>query len=448
MIEYAVLEPPTVAEIRQFATRLSLVDDYETAASDIDAVRALEELKSVGAAAQASVTDHVSAVIRSDRRDRGVAQNKWDAGIASQVGLARRESHHRGGTYLGLARAVVQEMPHTHALMRRGLLNEYRAMLLVRETAHLSAEDRREVDRRLCAEAATLDGKGDLHIVAMASAVAQELDAASVVKRNARAKSQRRVSVRPAPEFMAYVNALMPMDQAVCVYATLRRDADAMVGSGLAGDRTRDQVMADLLFERVTGASAAQGAPVAVQMVMSDETLLAGGDEAAYVPGYGTVPAASARRLVADSVDTGGAGATLRRVYANPTTAHLTAMESSARTFPAGLASYIDIRDRTCRTPWCDAPIRHHDHITPHRFGGPTTADNGMGLCAACNYAKEADGWETTRIREDVAGLHIVRFRTATGHTYDSEAPASPRPMSSSSVEVRLDDLMTERRAG
>ncbi|KAA0019444.1 HNH endonuclease [Antrihabitans cavernicola] len=30
-------------------------------------------------------------------------------------------------------------------------------------------------------------------------------------------------------------------------------------------------------------------------------------------------------------------------------------------------------------------PIRHRDHIVEHQAGGPTTADNGAGLCEACN---------------------------------------------------------------
>ncbi len=121
---------------------------------------------------------------------------------------------------------------------------------------------------------------------------------------------------------------------------------------------------------------------------------------------------------------------TLRKLYARPTDGQLTAVESVARCFPTGLARLIDLRDRTCRTPWCDAPIRHHDHITPHEDGGPTTADNGLGLCAACNHAKQGDGWATTRTTDpDGTDEHTVQFRTPTGHTYRSTPPAQPLPM-------------------
>jgi len=101
-------------------------------------------------------------------------------------------------------------------------------------------------------------------------------------------------------------------------------------------------------------------------------------------------------------------------------------MESRARIFPKGLAAFIDLRDQTCRTPYCDAPIRHHDHATPHRTGGPTNADNGLGDCEACNYAKEAPGWTVTTTTTD--GQHHAEYTTPTGATYHSTAPPLPGP--------------------
>ncbi len=36
---------------------------------------------------------------------------------------------------------------------------------------------------------------------------------------------------------------------------------------------------------------------------------------------------------------------------------------------PTGLRRLIQTRDRTCRTPWCGAPIRHTDHVIPVAAG-------------------------------------------------------------------------------
>ncbi|WP_037240851.1 HNH endonuclease [Rhodococcus wratislaviensis] len=415
---------PDLAELRVFAARLREVSADGDAGLGIEWLDAIESLKSVGCAVQAVITDGVAASIRADRRARGLPRADWDRGIASQIALARRESPNRGGRHLDFAQALVHEMPHTLALLRSGRLNEWRATLLVRETACLSAQDRGIVDRRLCSDPATLDGVGDRGLIAQAKALAVELDAASVMRRHRKGVSERRVTTRPAPDSMAYLSVLMPVEQAVCLQATLGRDADSLIATGNSGGRTRSQLMVDLLFDRGTGASVASGVPVAVNLVLSDETLLAGGHEAAQLQGFGPVPAGIARRLVADALD-GDAETSLRRVYSCPQSGALTAMESQSRTFPKSLRTLIDLRDRTCRTPWCDAPIRHHDHIRSRRESGATTVDNGSGLCEACNYAKEGDGW-TARPVHNPGGTHLIDLGTPTGHHYRSAAPPLP----------------------
>lgn len=166
--------------------------------------------------------------------------------------------------------------------------------------------------------------------------------------------------------------------------------------------------MADGLVERVTGRPAGSAEPIAVNLLVSDETLLGGGAHAAVVGGYGPIPAPVARRLVGRAVGDTRSRPTLRRFYRHPRTGALVAMESRARRFPAGLAAFIDVRDQRCRTPYCDAPIRHHDHARPRGRGGPTSAVNGLGLCVYCNYAKEAPAWRVITTTDDT-GCHTAQ---------------------------------------
>ena len=98
-------------------------------------------------------------------------------------------------------------------------------------------------------------------------------------------------------------------------------------------------------------------------------------------------------------------------------------MDSRARFFPAGLRRFIQVRDDTCRTPYCDAPIRHLDHIIPWHHGGPTTSTNGAGLCEACNHTKETPGWS---VRPRPGPRHTIEVTTPTGHSYQSTAPPLP----------------------
>ena len=112
----------------------------------------------------------------------------------------------------------------------------------------------------------------------------------------------------------------------------------------------------------------------------------------------------------------------VRRLYADPESGQLVAMESSRRVFDGNLRRMLLRRDGTCRTPWCDAPVRHGDHITAHADGGPTSLGNGQGLCERCNQAKNLPGWSAETL-DNGPGRHIVRTSTPTGHIYDSTAP-------------------------
>jgi hypothetical protein len=104
-------------------------------------------------------------------------------------------------------------------------------------------------------------------------------------------------------------------------------------------------------------------------------------------------------------------------------TGELVATDARARLFPHGMGRFIRLRDQTCRTPWCDAPIRHRDHVIPHEHGGPTSAGNGQGTCEACNHAKQAPGWHA---QPRPGPRHTVQTTTPTGHTYTSTAPPQP----------------------
>lgn len=380
-------------------------------------IDALERLKSAAAAAQARAAAAFASARRAAEDAAGVPVRRQGRGIAAEIALARRDSPARGNRHLGFATALVHEMPHTLAALQSGALSEWRATLIVRESACLSLADRRTLDAELCADARRLIGLGDGRIAAEARAIAYRLDPRAVVDRAVRAEGERTVTIRPAPDCMTYLTALLPMAQGVSVYAALTRAAD-----GCGDGRARGQVMADTLIERVTGRAAAVATPIGVHLVLSDETLLAGASTPATVPGYGPIPASVARTLIAAAAADQRSRATLRRLYRHPRSGALVAMESRSRLFPAGLARFIALRDGTCRTPYCDAPIRHTDHATPAARGGPTSAANGQGLCEACNYAKEAPGW-TAAARIDDDGTHTVVLSTPTGTTHQSTAP-------------------------
>lgn len=435
-----------------FEDSVGAVPEVGDAAAIIDELRALEDRKSAIAARQARLAVALDLVRRREQAALGLPAGQLGAGVGAEVALARRESPPKGSRLLGLARALVTEMPHTLAALETGRLNEWRATLLVRETACLDAADRAAVDGELAADTGTFDGAGDRAIISAAKAAAYRHDPRSVTQRAAHAETERSVSLRPAPDTMCYLTALLPVAAGVAAYAALTRHADTARATG--GPRTRGQLMADALVERVTGTPGGITG-IEVQLVMTDRALLAGDSEPARLAGYGIVPAGWARKLVASGGKRAGvsepsqpkgahrnaAGTApngkgfevwLRRLYTAPGTGELTGMDSRARLFPTGLRRFIEARDNTCRTPYCDAPIRHLDHIVPWHRGGETTAANGAGLCEACNHTKETPGWTArpaNRARTDgrpSEGRHAFELTTPTGHTYSSIAPPLP----------------------
>lgn len=411
---------------------LATIDPAADESALIERIAELETIKSAAAAGQARAAAELDAIRRTTEAAAGVPAAQRGRGVASEVALARRDAPVRGGRHLGFAKALVHEMPHTLAALECGALSEWRATLIVRESACLDVEDRRALDAELCADLASLSGLGDARVAAAAKAIAYRLDPHAVVERAAKAENERMVTIRPAPDTMTYLTALLPVAQGVSVYAALRREADTR-GDG----RPRGQVMADTLVERITGHSATVPTPIAVNLVLSDETLLGGDDAPASISGYGPIPATVARAMVAGAVTDRRSRATLRRLYTHPRAGALVAMESRARIFPRGLAEFIGLRDQSCRTPYCDAPVRHRDHAKPFAAGGRTTADNGLGLCEACNYVKENAGWRvSTAVDEN--HTHTALFTTPTGKSYRSTAPPSGPTITMSKLEIRV----------
>lgn len=422
----------------------------------IDQLRGFEDLKSLAAAKQAEIAVAFDLVRRREQAAAGVPAAEQGAGVGAEIALARRESPARGARILGLAKALATEMPRTLAALRSGQLNEWRATLIVKETACLSAADRCAVDEELAADTGSLAGAGDRAITAAVRAAAYRRDPHSVARRASHAVTERSVSLRPAPDTMTYLTALLPVAQGVAVHAALTRHADGVKSAG--DDRSRGAIMADELVERVTGTPAGVTG-VEIQLIMTDRTLFQGDSEPARLTGYGTVPAHWARQTVlgvaagSKSADPGAVGPTsagsrstssastgfgspgraedaelqiwLRRLYTAPGSGDLLAMDSKARLFSPGLRRFLKVRDDTCRTPYCDAPIRHHDHIIPRHQDGPTNSTNGQGLCEACNHTKETPGW-TARPITRPGQRHTVELRTPTGHTYRSTSPPLP----------------------
>jgi hypothetical protein len=311
------------------------------------------------------------------------------------------------------------ELCATAALLRDGRISAYVAGLVVSETRHLGSDRRRAVDARLAGELADCAPR---RAAMLARRFAYEADPQGYVARGRTARADRRVGLRPAPDTMAVLSGFLPVEQGVACLAALRAHTDTLKNTG--DTRTRDQIMADTLVERITGQATAGDVQAEVAIVVPVDALV-GSDAAgtAEVVGHGPIPAALAKDILVGS----RGRRWWRRLFSAPH-GGVVGGDPARRCFDGTLAALVGYRDAgRCREPFCDAPARQVDHIVPHRAGGPTTFTNGRAVCVRSNQVREMPGW-AVRLVHDGSGdrPHTVVTTTPTGHTYTSRAGPAP----------------------
>ncbi len=407
----------TTAQLRDVVAALGRLEGGVPDAELVDRIRLLEEVKAAAAAAQARATTAFAAAQEEAQRRAGVSERRVGTGIASQVGLDERESPARAQRYVGWSRVLTEELPRTYAALAAGRTTEWRAQLVARETIWLSREQRAVVDREV---ALRLEQWGDRQVEAEVKKLSYRLDPRGYVDRSAGHAKDRRVTVRPAPETMSYLTGYLRWRKEWPSSPRSRPQPRHARHRATTARATRSWPTCSC--QRLTGQAEAHLVPVEVSVVITDQALFntgPGADEPAHVDGFGPVPAELARRLLLDG-DAAARG-WLRRLYADPTTGELASIDARRRLFEGSLRRLLIARDHWCRTPWCDAPIRHADHVVAAAVDGPTELANGQGLCEACNQAKESPGWAARTRRRGRS--REVGTTTPTGRRYRSRAP-------------------------
>lgn len=399
-----------LAEIARLSNMLRDLNDSVGEAETLDRITAYEELKATLSYAQAreavrfaSMRVHRDEINRVPVRKRGVR-------VGDEIGLAKKTSPGAGRAFLNTAQSLVGGLPSTFQALATGKISEQKARVLVEETESLTNEDKRTVDARM---GESLGPSGIRGLRSEARAMVQEMrmdDASAGVEQ---AAQRRRVTLTALRDGMGRLSATLPLQQAVAAFEGLKSSADTAVAQGTISDRSHGQFMADTCVERLTGQAKAAAVPTEVHLIVDAKSLFSDGSAPSWIPGYGPLPARTARNFIASNE----AVMFIRRMFTAAEGGHLVGMESRGRTFTGKLRQMVVFRDDRCRTPWCDAPIKHADHADPFADGGKTSWENASGLCASCNYAKEHPGWKHTSTGD---GLTVT---TPSGKEYFDVTP-------------------------
>jgi len=368
----------------------------------IDAIR---ELDRTIRAAQAEQISQIAALL-DERTALMVGTGDPCLSVIGEVSMARNIGPTAAGAQLELAMGM-SRLPQVFTLFASGVISEATARAVARETRGLNVDDDVVADGEI---AAKIVGMTATQARQAAARIVIGIDAEAAHQRARRNRADARVSMTPETDGVATLHARGPAEHILAAFKSLD---DWATGLRSAGDvRTRGQLMCETLVERVTGLTHADDLGVEIQLVLDAETLLAGGDTPVELDGYGPLAPD-----VADEIIARARTASVRRLLVDPIDGTLIVREPRRRRFDRTTSAHIRTRDRWCRAPGCDSRIRHDDHIHAHQHGGPTTHDNGQGLCARSHTIKHQPGWQVA------AEGKTITWRTPTGHQYTSSPP-------------------------
>ncbi|MDT7581354.1 MAG: hypothetical protein QOK35_2618, partial [Pseudonocardiales bacterium] len=294
-------------------------------------------------------------------------------------------------------------------------------------TAHLDPAERAAVDERLTGEGIQRLGVRRVHD--LATGLAMEVAPAKAEVKARAARAGRHVRVRLAADGMADLVAHLPAEQAAACLGALHRAVNEHYVTAESVTRSRGQILADTLVERLTGQATARDVAVELQIVVPVEALLDPDSPLpAEIAGHGPIPGDIVRELLA----TTAGKKSLRRLLTRD--GIVIGGDSRRRTFDGTLETFIRARDgNRCTAAYCDAPIRHIDHVTRWTDGGRTEFTNGRGYCEFHNHAREPLRGEC-RVRERPHGVHARRgvaergIDTGPGRGRASARDRSPAP--------------------
>ncbi|WP_349035405.1 HNH endonuclease [Pseudarthrobacter sp. SORGH_AS 212] len=278
---------------------------------------------------------------------------------------------------------------------------------------------------------------------------------ASLATRHARCVADRRMEYRPDADGMATITLILPADTACAIWNKTTAIARGLQGPGETRTLTqlRPDTAARLLLGTHTGAAAtgtaatgtaATGqsndgqkpgggsdpfaidlskvpAPKADVLVTVPLLALLGiTDEPADLDGYGPIPAAMARKLVAD-------GATsFYRVLVDPRDGAPLEIGRTSYRLTEAMKRWIRMRDGHCTFPGCTNPSTDNetDHLTAWQHHGTTGISNLAQLCPKHHRLKHNSRWTPT----PATGTEPPGWTSPTGRHYPGQHPHPQQP--------------------
>ncbi|WP_043475084.1 hypothetical protein, partial [Paeniglutamicibacter gangotriensis] len=132
-----------------------------TSAEQYETMERLERIKGTACGAQVVAASMMEKGLVEIRVESGTHENNPAYGIGVQTGQARRESPAKGRAFMAYCARMIADLPLTFAALLAGDINETQAMIIDKESAHLLAADRQQLDADLLRSSGALEGMGE-----------------------------------------------------------------------------------------------------------------------------------------------------------------------------------------------------------------------------------------------------------------------------------------------
>ncbi|WP_422934336.1 DUF222 domain-containing protein [Sinomonas sp. P47F7] len=384
----------------------------------------------------------------------------------SEVAVAEGISEFAAARLVGAAEALCGPQIAVLEGLESGTLTEAHARVVTDETSALPSECAEEFGIAALGRLETRTGRrrtpGEFRKAVRA--LRERMHPDSIRTRKARAAQERGVWVRPEPDGMCTLSALLPAEIGLAAANRLDTLARAQRRSDPEEGRTLPQLRADTLATLILTPTAPDGPPPPDAPELRDApalpeapqaspeaapsprlgesapapaaeivvhipaaTLLGSSEEPAVLEGYGPIDADTARRLAA-------AAPTWQRLFTGTDGVPLSLGRSAYRP-PKGLRRFIEYRDGTCQFPGCTRAARKAeiDHLTEWQDGGTTDAENLHALCTKHHALKSLQTWTPSRLptgpdnaTADTLWISPLGTRAVTGPTGHEPPDAGP----------------------
>ncbi|GAB3438852.1 HNH endonuclease signature motif containing protein [Actinophytocola sediminis] len=301
--------------------------------------------------------------------------------VAALLGMSFRAAQRR----LDLAVTLVTRLPLTLEAVKQGRFDSYRAGRVAEAVAVLSDQDAAIVEAEVVPQVEDL---APASLNRLLGRVIRRIDAAAILRRHEQRVAARRVDAYPTEDGCAAFTVHGPADRVHLADERVNAIARRLKETGAAGDRTLDQLRADVALDLLAGKDF-EHAKVTVQLTLSAATALGVSTAPAQLAGYGDLPARRALVLA------GQTDATWRRILTDPKTGQAIDVGRRRYTPPAALRDQVRAELPTCTAPGCVRPAYQCDldHRQPFP-DGPTDRDNLHPACRRHHQGKTHGGWQ------------------------------------------------------